>query len=219
MSAADLSSLPPSHKEGTKWGYVFEHCTIDGNAAAADGRSKLGRPWHDRPVAVYLNSTMKIPLDPAGWTDMGPAAKLFAEYNSRDAGGRPVDLSRRRTWYKQSAGEGGQRIEGLQSVVTAAEAAKYTYQNVVEEADKWNPRALFVKPERPRGVKYSAGSLSWAAGGANTAGYIVYKDGGILGFTRQPAYRIDIKNKGIYRVAAVNPSGSFGQPSGAVWVK
>lgn len=204
--------VAPSHEAGTKWGYVFQHCTIDGNKAAGDGRSKLGRPWHNQPMAVFLNSTIKIPLHPEGWTDMGPAAKLFAEYNSRDAKGRPVDLTRRRTWYQQSKGEGGQRVDGLQAVLSEQEAAKYTYTNVVAGQDGWNPRNFFKKAAAPSHIEWSAGRLTWQ-GSPDAAGYVVYKDHRLAGFTKDASFNTDTRPEGKYTVMSVNENGSLGNMS------
>lgn len=84
--------VAPSHKN-VRFGYVFRNCIVDGNAAAADGKQKLGRPWHNSPRAVYIHTTMRIPLAPEGWTNMGAIPGLFAEYDSRDAEGNVLDLS------------------------------------------------------------------------------------------------------------------------------
>lgn len=207
--------VAPSHKAGTKWGYVFQHCTIDGNAAAADGRSKLGRPWHDQPVAVFLNSVMKIPVYPEGWTDMGPAAKLFAEYNSRDAQGKPVDLTRRRTWYQQSKGEGGQRIDGLQAVLSKEQAAKYTYQNVISADDGWNPRAMFKRAAPPGRLQHAGARIRWQRS-PEAVGYVVYKGDAVIGFTKGLSFTVGKPSVGRYRVRSVNTFGSLGELSAAV---
>ena len=204
--------VAPSHDVGTKWGYVFQHCTIDGNAAAADGRSKLGRPWHNEPIAVFLNSTIKIPLHPEGWTDMGPAAKLFAEYNSRDGKGKLIDLSQRRTWYQQSKGEGGRRVAGLQAVLSKQEAAKYTYHNVIVEEDGWNPKSFFTKAAAPSGIEWSAGQLTWQRS-PDAAGYIVFKKHHLVGFTKDVSFKINGKSDENYTVMSVNQYGSLGKKS------
>lgn len=205
--------VAPSHDVGTKWGYVFQHCTIDGNAAAADGRSKLGRPWHNQPIAVFLNSTIKIPLQPEGWTDMGPAAKLFAEYNSRDDKGKLIDLSQRRTWYRQSKGEGGRRVDGLQAVLSKQEAAKYTYHNVIVEEDGWDPRTFFTEAAAPSHLKWSAGRLIWQ-GSPDAAGYIVFKEHQLIGFTKDVSFKVGGNANGSYAVMSVNGYGSLGKMSG-----
>lgn len=211
--------VAPAHRDSVRYGYVFQHCVIDGNKAAADGRSKLGRPWHHRPVAVFLNSTMKIPLAPEGWTDMGPAAKLFAEYNSRDAQGNLLDLSQRRTWYQQRDSEGGKRIEGLQAVLSEQQAAKYTYRNVVEGTDGWDPRAYFTKLDAPGGIKLTDQQISWQPV-KGAAGYLVYCNGVLIGFTAEAELSLEgageERLKGAFSVASVNRFGSFGSRSDAV---
>ncbi|MEI6945597.1 pectinesterase family protein [Paraflavisolibacter sp. H34] len=211
--------VAPSHREGTKWGYVFDHCTVDGNTAAADGRVKLGRPWHHQPVAVFLNTTMKINPHREGWTDMGPAAKLFAEYNSRKEDGQPVDLAQRRTWYQQSQGEGGRRIDGLKAELSATEAAAYTYEQVTGGEDHWNPRAYFVPVPQPAQLRLAAKKLTWKAA-PKAIGYVVYRDKEVVGFTAVPSFQLPkrAKGKGVYTVQGINPYGSLGALSaGVVW--
>lgn len=68
--------VAPCH-ESVKYGYVFRNCVIDGNEQAADGKLKLGRPWHNSPKAVYINTLVKIPLAPEGWTNMGTIPALL----------------------------------------------------------------------------------------------------------------------------------------------
>ena len=48
--------VAPSHKVGTRWGYVLNNCIVDGNELADTESVKLGRPWHNSPIAVYLNT-------------------------------------------------------------------------------------------------------------------------------------------------------------------
>ena len=67
--------VAPAHKEGTRYGYVFESCTIDG---VVDNKDALGRPWHNSPIAVYLNTTMKRLPSATGWNNMGTIPALFA---------------------------------------------------------------------------------------------------------------------------------------------
>jgi pectin methylesterase-like acyl-CoA thioesterase len=210
--------VAPSQKAGTQWGYVFNHCIIDGNKASADGRTKLGRPWHDEPIAVFLNTIIKIPLAPEGWTDMGPAAKLFAEYNSRDAAGIPIDLSKRRTWYQQSKGEGGQRITGLQAVLTEKQAANYTYQHVIKGSDGWDPVAFFKKPAAVEGLKRAAGGLKWQKS-AGATGYIVYKNGQVINFAKKTFLKLDAKTAGDYTVRGVTGNGTLGNVSNTLSIQ
>ena len=57
---------------------MFRNCVIDVNEQAADGKLKLGRPWHNSPKAVYINTLVKIPLAPEGWTNMGTIPAIYA---------------------------------------------------------------------------------------------------------------------------------------------
>ena len=110
----------PCHTNA-RYGYVFRDCIVDGNEKAADGKVKLGRPWHNNPVNVWINTTMRIPVAPEGWTDMGTS---------------PVTIS-------------------------AEEASRCTYENMIMGSDQWNPR-LYMKPlAAPAKLRYKRGVLQW----------------------------------------------------------
>lgn len=151
--------VAPSHDKAP-WGYVFRNCTVDGNAEARrDTKTKLGRPWHNSPKAVFIHTTMNIPIAPEGWTDMGAIPALFAEYDSRDAQGNPVDLSRRKSTYK---GRGDNPPTGsCPTTVTKAEADRMTYDNIIPGKDNWNPKAMMERLPEPEGAKANGGTITW----------------------------------------------------------
>lgn len=121
-----------------KYGYVFRNCIVDGNSAAADGKQKLGRPWHNSPKTVYINTTMRIPIAPEGWADMGSVPALFAEYESRDANGNLLDLANRKTSYNGRDGLSGT----CRATITKEEADLMVYENIISGADGWDPRRM-----------------------------------------------------------------------------
>lgn len=133
--------VAPAHGKDSKYGYVMDHCTIDGTDAAANVKKwgvKLGRPWHNNPRTVWLHTKIMIPIHPEGWTNMGAIPAIFAEYDSFDKEGKPLDLSGRKTQYK---GRGDNPPTGsCKATITAKEAKKLTYENVVMASDGWNPR-------------------------------------------------------------------------------
>lgn len=133
------NSVIVAPKQSTaKYGYVFRNCIVDGNSAAADGKQKLGRPWHNAPKAIFINTTMRIPIDPEGWDDMGSVPALFAEYESRDINGNLLDLVNRKTFY-----EGRDGVSGTsRTTITKEEADQMVYENIIAGADGWNPRRL-----------------------------------------------------------------------------
>lgn len=201
--------VAPSHKEGTQWGYVFDHCTIDGNAAAADGKLKMGRPWHERPIVVYLYTVMKIPVDPQGWTDMGAIPAIFADYKSVDAQGNPISTSERKTIFKD---RNAQKEGSSKAVLTDEQAAKYTYHNVLSGIDNWNPRSLMKQVAKPS-VTRSEKTLTWKAV-TGAKGYIVLRNNSVIGFTQVTTYTDSgYINKAMYRIQGVNENGSLGNVS------
>lgn len=201
--------VAPCH-EKSKWGYVFRHCIVDGNAEAArDGKTKLGRPWHNSPRAVYIHTTMNIPVAPEGWTDMGAIPALFAEYDSRDAQGNPVDLSRRKSEYK---GRGDNPSTGTcPTTVTKAEADRMTYENIIPGNDGWNPREMMRRLPAPQGVKVEGNAVTWqAVDGA--IGYVVIAGDRVAGITDGTSLTLPSPaGDDSLRVRAVNRSGTLGE--------
>lgn len=210
--------VAPSHGTGTKYGYVFNSCTLNGNSAAGDGNLKLGRPWQNSPIAVYLNTTMNVVPAPEGWTNMGVIPKLFAEYNSMDANGNAIDLSNRKSSYTTS---GGVTQTGLQTELSQTEAAAYTYENVIEGSDQWNPRAYFEPVSAPSNLSVSSTTLSWTAS-KYTICYVVFRDTSVIGFTTSTNYTDATAAVGktySYYVKAANEYGSISASSDTVTVK
>lgn len=80
----------PSTSATLKHGYVFQNCTIKGK-----GKYDLGRPWQNEPRCFWLNTTMEAKSTDAGWRSMGNLPTHFYEYNSMDANGNAIDLSKR----------------------------------------------------------------------------------------------------------------------------
>lgn len=201
--------VAPCHKDA-KWGYVFRDCTVDGNAEAArDAKTKLGRPWHNSPRAVYIHTTMRIPVAPEGWTDMGAIPALFAEYDSRDAQGEAVDLSRRKSEYK---GRGDNPPTGsCPTTVTKAEADRMTYENIIPGDDGWNPREMMRRLPAPRGVKAEGNTVTWQAV-EGAAGYVVIAGDRVAGITDGTSLVLaSPAGEAGLRVRAVNRCGTLGE--------
>lgn len=200
--------VAPCH-ESAKYGYVFRNCVIDGNESASDGKLKLGRPWHNSPKAVYINTLVKIPLDPEGWTNMGTIPGLFAEYNSVDTNGLPLDLSRRKTIYEA---RGKEKKQGsCRATINSDEAAQYTYENIIKKNDGWNPRDLMKQLPAPTHIQCKQGAVQWDAV-PNAIGYILDLNGKIIDITpdTQSLWNTDMKGS-VLLIRAVNPNGSLGE--------
>jgi pectinesterase len=104
-------------------GLVFSYCKITG--LSPEVRTFLGRPWRDYAKTVFLNTEMSDVVRAAGWDNWkkrgAEKTTFYAEFNSTGPGGSPAE---RAPWSKQ---------------LTAAEAAKYSLENVLGGADGWNP--------------------------------------------------------------------------------
>ena len=205
--------VAPSHKEGTKWGYVFNNCTVDGNElAASENTTALGRPWQNAPKAVWLNTTMKIGIKPEGWNNMGAIPAIFAEYNSKNADGDPIDLSNRRTEYSYEDRETGETVTGTcKATLTDEEAAAYTYEAVMGGADGWNPRKLMEKVAAPAGLKYDAAAemLTWQPSEYAICYVVIDGNDNVIGFTTDTEYSKGLAGGATYTVKAVNEYGSL----------
>ena len=205
--------VAPSHQSGTKWGYVLVNNTIDGKG----GSNKLGRAWQNQPIAVWINTTLKTTVAAEGWSEWHIAPKLFAEYNTMDADGNPVDLNNRRTTYKVDADKlaaGETSPVTRQAVLSAEEAAQYTYEAVTAGNDDWNPRRFFEPVEAPANLRYSSAdrTLSWTASDYAICYVVIDQADRVVGFTKDTSFTTDGSGSK-YGVKAVNEYGSLSQPS------
>ncbi len=194
------------------WGYVFVDCTIDGDKGQ-DGIYSLGRPWQSSPRAVYINTTMKIIPTAAGWSDMGAVPALFAEYNSHTESGAPVDCSKRKTSFKSNDVDVAVTYN---PVLTAAEAAKFTVENVLAGDDGWQPQLLTEQAIAPV-LTVADGLISWPASDYVFC-YAICKNGKVVEFTNETSYTIptDAADTDLFSVRAANEMGGLGVASAAV---
>lgn len=199
--------VAPCQKDA-KFGYVFHNCIIDSNESAANGTIKLGRPWHHSPRAVYINTTMRVPVAPEGWTNMGTIPALFAEYNSRDSQGNLLDLSKRKTEYQGR--DAGKEQGSCRAVITKEEAELYSYQHVIPGTDGWNPRAMMQRLPAPEHVNIKKGVVQWKEV-PQAIGYVIFRKDEVLGITNDLTYKLPQAEAGEISVCAINTYGSLGE--------
>ena len=201
--------VAPSTKADTQWGYVFNHCTIDGAAINNNGFS-LGRPWQNAPRAVYINTQMNVLPNAAGWTNMSTVPALFAEYNSINKNGSAIDLNNRTNKFTVN----GTTITcDYNPVLTTSEAAKYTLKNVVGGADNWMPSYITERVNAPV-ISQDMASIGWNPV-AFAICYVVSCDGKVVAFTTGTSYSAEGKY-GVYSVQAVNEYGGLSNRSNEI---
>lgn len=199
--------VAPSTSASNQWGYVFNHCTIDGDAATQHNNYLLGRPWQNAPRAVFLHTRMNILPAAAGWTNMGVIPALFAEYNSMSAAGTAVDLSNRKNSFTTS---GGETVGDLQTVLTDAQAAQYTLSNVLKGTDEWVPGTKTELTEAPVGLRVENKIAKWDAT-PYAISYVIAIDDKIVGMTTSTSFDISSLSGLTVTVFAVAESGALSE--------
>jgi len=214
--------VAPSHAVGTLWGYVFSNCTIDASPRIANtGSNYFGRPWHNAPKTVFLNTTLKTAIKPEGWYyKMNAIPAIFADYKTMDANGNLVDLSQRISYYEYDVRDANGNVTGTVSgtaknSLTDAEAATYTYENVIlRSGDSWDPRMMTAAPANPSSVSVNGSVISWG-NAAYSRLYIVFRNNAVIGFTTNTTFTDATAVSGQTYTYGVQAVGEYGALSAA----
>lgn len=203
--------VAPNTTADTKWGYVFQGCTIkamEGDNTLAEKNYTLGRDWQNEPRAYYLNTIMELLPADEGWENMGGAKPThFYEYGSVDKNGKLLDLTSRQ------APSHSTNLP-YTPVLTAAEAAEFTVENVLGGTDSWLPTEECVVVSAPV-VTLSGQTLSWEH--ANDARcYVILKDGAYYAQTAENTFTLT--ETGTYAIRPANLNGGLGEVSNTIRV-
>lgn len=203
--------VAPSHGDGTAFGYVFSNCIIN-KSVVSSVTTYLGRPWQNAPKTVFINTKLGLntSIYASGWYyKMGAIPAVFADYNTMDNAGNPVDLSQRISNYEYDTTNG--TVYGTaKSSLTDQEAAAYTYENVIlRSGDTWDPRLMAEAPNQPTNLQLSANSLTWDAV-SYTRLYIVFRNNSVLGFTLNNQFTDATAVSGTNYEYTVQAVGEFG---------
>jgi pectin methylesterase-like acyl-CoA thioesterase len=208
--------VAPRHTADTKWGYVFQNNIIRPRKGIDVTDVWLGRPWHDQPKTVFINTQTFINIPAKGWYNtMGGLPALWAEYNTVDKDGNPVDLSQRETYYYYWIDkEAGTKAEvfNVKNTLTAEEAAEYTIKNVCGGSDNWQPDLMCEACDAPV-VMGNGSTLSWESVPYAIC-YVITKNGEVAGFTTQTSFD-GFTAADTWQVQAVNEYGGLSQKATA----
>ena len=139
---------------------------------------------------------------------MGGMPELWADYNTVDADGNPLDLSQRESYYYYIDRSTGEKVEkfNVKNYLTDEEAAQYTLKNVMGGEDNWQPDLMCEPCDKPV-VKSNGTKLVWEAVPYAIC-YVVTKDGVVAGFTTETSF--DGYTEGeTWQVQAVNEYGGL----------
>ncbi|MCR4809686.1 MAG: Ig-like domain-containing protein [Prevotella sp.] len=201
--------VAPWHTADTKWGYVFQNNVIRPHKGVNVTDVWLGRPWHGEPKTVYINTQTFVNIPAKGWYNtMGGLPALWADYNTVDANGNPVDLSQRESYYYYTDSNTGQKVEkfNVKNYLTAEEAAQYTIKNVCGSTDNWQPDLMCEACDAPM-VTGENGRLTWNAVPYAIC-YVVTKDGEVAGVTTDTSFN-GYTDGDKWQVQAVNEYGGL----------
>lgn len=144
--------VAPKHRPETRWGYVFNHCTLTADGNPKETTIWLGRPWHHQPQTVFLNTRSEITIPAEGWyPTMAGLPSVFAEYNTMDANGNTLDLSKRINRYYRLNAQKDTTWCTAKNVLTGDEASQYTVKAVMSGNDNWQPEQIFQYTGEPIG--------------------------------------------------------------------
>lgn len=144
--------VAPKHPAVTRWGYVFNHCTLTADGNPAETSILLGRPWHHRPKTVFLYTRSEITIPEAGWCPrMNGLPEVFAEYQTTDANDNLMDLSKRINRYYRIDEKNDTIWCTAKNVLTPEEAINYTIEAVMSGDDHWDPVRIFQPSVAPIG--------------------------------------------------------------------
>lgn len=186
-------------------GFVFNDCVIEAEptATATVAGYALGRPWNDSPAATYLNTTMKVLPQDAGWKSMTSGLVCrFHEYGSKEAGGNALDLSKRSLSACNAAAGSDQQV------ITESEAAAYT---LAAAFPSWNPKELTSQVEAAQPYFDSEKSVVFWENNADAIGYAVYSNGKIEAITTDCSYKAEEGE--VFSIRAINAMGGMGAMS------
>jgi len=195
----------------SSWGYVFKNCTIDGFPSNS-GSYRLGRPWSNAPKVVYINTTMKMLPVAAAWGDpMNVVPSVFAEYNSMTASGASVDLSSRRTSYTKDA-----TTVTLNPVLTTAQAAQYSLENVLGGTDVWQPNLATEQASAPV-ITRIGNTVKWDDSNYVLC-WVVSKNGSFWRIVTTNSFEIpdNTEDASYFTVRAANEMGGLSASSNAI---
>ena len=200
--------VAPSHAADVKWGYVFMNCTITAPGNPAETDVWLGRPWHNQPKTVFINTTAEVTIPAAGWYEkMGGLPALWAEYNTMDGDGNPLDLSQRRSSYWKEVDGEQVWVHNVKNVLTAEEAAQYTVKNVLSGSDNWQPEIITESCAAPKAT-IEGSKITWQAVPYAIC-YVILKNNEVAGFTTDCEFTYEAGAE--YKVFAANEQGGLSE--------
>lgn len=177
-------------------GFFFRNCNITANANVAANTYALGRPWTTLAGTIYINCKLGNHIKAAGWQTWNgnETTACFAEYNSMDLTGNPINISSRVSWSFQLPKADVDNLlhsEGIYARVSTT---------------IFDPIALLNSISTPQNLVVSGNTINWSAV-SSSIGYLVYCNGKYITTTETNSYSNQNSLSGTYNIYAVNSNG------------
>ena len=195
----------------SNYGYVFDSCYVV-DLAEGQGTWNLGRTWNNKPICVWLNTTLdenaENTLISSRWTEQGmnnTDPEVFGEYNTMDADGNNITPES-----NIISSYGGD----FETILTADEAATYAYENMFTS---WDPKALCQQVSVDT-VTVSGTTVTWEAAGEATA-YALFINNEFVDIVTTTTYTLseELADDDDLTVRAANEMGGFGEAFSSVY--
>lgn len=199
-------------RDNQKYGYVFKDCSITGDADVT-GTYYLGRAWTSAAETYFINTTMEVQPAAIGWKDWNNGPTRFAEYNSMNANGGEIDLSKRATSINDTPNN---------PILTPAEAEEIG--KLSNTFGDWQPTLLTEQAPVVTNVELNGTILSWTGNNYSLL-YAVCEDGEVIAETQETSFDLSTLPAGArsseplevsahqYTVRSVNQMGGMSEPS------
>ena len=142
LDGSGIDIITATRTSKTKWGYVFNHCTITNDQSEFN----FGRSWHTDPHCVWLYTTLLTPekLEKTRFDDEGMkiSSNFFKEYGTMDAKGRNITPKTNVVTF--TLRDHTQPFEA-ETIMTKEEAQQYTLQRIFGD---WQPDKELKKLEK-----------------------------------------------------------------------
>jgi pectin methylesterase-like acyl-CoA thioesterase len=192
----------PSTAADKNYGYVFNNCTIENNAA----KYNLGRAWNNEPRCAYLNTTVNDnKINANRWTSngMNVVAKEFVEYNTMDEQGTVVSPASNVVNFTY-----GSKSNQMETILTNEQAANFTLAKVFPT---WAPNEMTLQLEAPD-AEYADGTVTWTPANNGAIAYMIEKNGEFVGITAGNSMTVEADaEKDKLTIRAANGRGGFGE--------
>lgn len=191
----------------TNFGYVFDGCQVI-DLANGKGEWNLGRTWQNKPICVWLNTTMDDnaikTIIASRWIEKGmnnTDPNVFGEFNTMNVKGENMlPASNIINSYKGS----------FETILTQEQADAYAYNLMFTN---WDPKALCQQVEMGD-ITVDGAQVSWTAAEGAIA-YAIFVNDIYDGMTTSTSYTLSAAPAAdaTVTVRAANSMGGFSSPA------